>query len=391
MMTGIQPKKVIVIGGGFTGIAIGYDLAQRGYQVHVLERGELVSGTSGRTHGLLHSGARYCVNDQESAVECIEENITLRKIAGQCIEPNGGFFIGLNDEDVAYSKLFVEGAEKCGIETKEMRIADLLRLEPEINPATRVAYSVPDGTFDPLRLAFAFAASAKKYGAQFHPYHEVQGFIVDNSNRVTGVQVWDRASDRKLVLDADLVINAAGSWAGIIAGYAGINVPVKPTPGVMVAVEKRLTNTTINRMSMPGDGDIILPQRRMVVIGTTSFSIEDVDYIPIYRDQVQMMVDLGSEMIPAIRNTGFRGIYMSSRPLISAGTEARSLARTFKCYDHESGDGVAGMISIIGGKATTCRVMAEKTADLVDSKFGLSNVCRTKELPLESFRKYYGN
>ncbi|MBI4928253.1 MAG: FAD-dependent oxidoreductase, partial [Anaerolineae bacterium] len=61
---------VIIIGAGFTGCAIAYDLSLRGCRVSVYERGEIASGTSGRTHGLLHSGARYCVNDQESAVEC---------------------------------------------------------------------------------------------------------------------------------------------------------------------------------------------------------------------------------------------------------------------------------------------------------------------------------
>ncbi len=170
---------------------------------------------------------------------------------------------------------------------------------------------------------------------------------------------------------------------------ADIHVPVKPTPGIMVTVAKRLTLTTINRLNIPDDGDIVLPQRRMAVIGTTSFEIEDVDYIPIDQDQVQLMVDRGAELLPAIRHTPYRGIFMSSRPLIGAGMEARSIARTFKCFDHEESDKVSGLISIIGGKATTCRAMAEKTTDLVCKKFGLSAECRTKDQPLLSFRKYY--
>lgn len=380
---------VLIIGAGFTGVATAYDLAMRGLDVTVLERGEIASGTSGRTHGLLHSGGRYCVNDHESAVECIEENTILRKIASQCIEPNGGYFIGLNESDVEYSKKFIKGAEECGIPTREIKVSDLLRMEPEINPGTIAAYSVPDGTFDPLRLAFAFAASAQKYGAKFLPYHEVEELITDNSKRVTGIRAWHRTGKSRISLNADMVINASGAWAGKIASMANINVPVKPTPGIMVAVEKRLSHTTINRLNIPDDGDIVLPQRRMVVIGTTSFEIEDVDYIPIDEEQISLMIDRGSELLPAIRTTPYRGIYMSSRPLISAGMEARSLARTFKCYDHEEFDHVSGFISIIGGKATTCRVMAEKTSDLVCRKFGISEECKTKDLPLLSYRQYY--
>lgn len=380
---------VLIIGAGFTGVATAYDLSMRGFEVTVLERGEIASGTSGRTHGLLHSGGRYCVNDHESAVECIEENTILRKIASQCIEPNGGFFIGLNESDVEYSKKFLEGAKDCGIPTEEIKKSDLLRMEPEISPNVILAYSVPDGTFDPLRLAFAFAASAQKFGAKFHPYHEVEELITDNSHKVTGIKAWNRTGKSRVTFEADMVINASGAWAGRIAKMANINVPVKPTPGIMVAVEKRLSHTTINRLNIPDDGDIVLPQRRMVVIGTTSFEIEDVDYIPIDEDQIKLMIDRGAELLPAIKNTRYRGIYMSSRPLISAGMEARSLTRTFKCYDHEDSDNISGLISIIGGKATTCRAMAEKTSDLVCRKFGISKKCQTKNEPLLSYRQYY--
>src|SRR5512133_711000 len=115
--------KAIIIGAGFTGCATAHDLAMRGFSVTVLERGEISSGTSGRTHGLLHSGGRYCVNDQESARECIEENILLRKLAAQCIEFNGGFFVALDEQDLAYAQDFEQGAQACGIPIEKMKIA----------------------------------------------------------------------------------------------------------------------------------------------------------------------------------------------------------------------------------------------------------------------------
>ena len=66
----------------------------------LLERGELTSGTTGRHHGLLHSGGRYAVDDPESAVECIAENRVLRRIAPGSFEENGGLFVALTDEDM---------------------------------------------------------------------------------------------------------------------------------------------------------------------------------------------------------------------------------------------------------------------------------------------------
>jgi glycerol-3-phosphate dehydrogenase len=72
---------VVIVGGGGTGGALALDLVLRGLRVTLVERGEITSGTTGRHHGLLHSGARYAVNDAESAVECIAENQLLRHVA----------------------------------------------------------------------------------------------------------------------------------------------------------------------------------------------------------------------------------------------------------------------------------------------------------------------
>jgi glycerol-3-phosphate dehydrogenase len=385
-----MPDKphVIVIGAGFTGCAVAYDLAQRGCDITVLERGEIASGTSGRTHGLLHSGARYCVNDREAGIECIDENITLRKIASQCIEHNGGFFIALDDADLRYAPAFVEGAQACHIPIEELTAEQALRIEPGLNPKLRLAYLVPDGSFDPLRLALAFAASSKKLGARFLPFHQVEGLILDGRSKVCGAQVWNRHNNQKLEIKGDFVVNATGAWAGQVADMAHAAVPVLPTPGVMVAYDQRLVQHVINRLNEPGDGDILIPQRRMVVIGTTSFEVSDVDYIPVLEDQVKEMYERACELVPAVSLTRERGAYMSARPLIKSATSGRSLSRTFKCYDHQE-EGLGSFVTITGGKATTCRAMAEKTADLVCQKLGINAVCQTKDVPLVSYREYY--
>ena len=379
----------IVIGAGFTGCAIAHDLALRGIQATVLERGEIASGTSGRTHGLLHSGGRYCVNDQESAVECIQENILLRKIARQCIEFNGGFFIALDENDLAYAPLFEQGAQTCGIPIEKLPVKQALSFEPNMNPGALAVYTVPDGAFDPLRLALAFAATAKKNGAVFHPYHQVQELLLDGKGNVIGAKVWDRAEDKTYDIRGDIVINATGAWAGAIAKMANASVSITPTPGVMVAYDQRLINHVINRLTPPSDGDIIIPQRRMVCIGTTSFEVSDIDYIPILEEQVQQMCESAIELVPAVRQTRQRGWWMSARPLVGSGESGRSLARTFKCFDHAETDGIGGLVTITGGKATTCRAMAETTVDVVCRKLGLTAACQTKDVVLTSYRNYY--
>jgi len=380
--------RIIVIGAGFTGCAIAHDLALRGFPVIVLERGDIASGTSGRTHGLLHSGSRYCVTDGEAAVECIQENIILRRIAAQCIEFNEGFFVALDEEDLNYAPQFVEGCRAAGIPVHPLTPQQALSVEPNLNPNLLAAYRVPDGAFDPLRLALSFAATAKRNGAVFLTYHEVKGLIL-RAGGVAGVIALNRHRGQEVRLEADLVVNATGAWAGIIAAMANIHVPVVPTPGVMVAYNRRLINRVVNRLNTPGDGDILIPQRRMVVIGTTSFETPDIDYIPVDENQVEEMWRKAVELVPAVANAEQRGAYMSARPLIGSGEAGRSLSRTFKSYAHRQNDGVSGFITITGGKATTCRLMAEKAADMVCEQLGISAVCRTAELPLDSYRTYY--
>jgi glycerol-3-phosphate dehydrogenase len=379
----------IVVGAGFTGCAIAHDLMLRGFQTTVVERGEIASGTSGRTHGLLHSGGRYCVTDKEAGIECIEENIILREIAAQCIEFNGGLFVALNDSDTAFGPLFEAGAKACGIPVERISGKKALQLEPNLNPKTLFAYTVPDGSFDPLRLALAFAAHARQNGARFFTYHQVEGLLINGQGNVTGVKVWNRAADSHYELAGDIVINATGAWAGQVAEYAQASVPVIPTPGVMVAYDRRLAQRVINRLNEPGDGDIIIPQRRMGVIGTTSFEIKDPDYIPVVEEQVKQMHAAAAELIPGLEQARMRGAYMSARPLIAASVKGRSLSRTFKCYDHQVSEGIGGLVTITGGKATTCRGMAEKTVDLVCEKLGIHARCQTRDLPLVSYRAYY--
>ena len=381
--------SAVIIGAGFTGCALAYDLAQRGFAVTVLERGEIASGTSGRTHGLLHSGGRYCVNDQESAIECIQENQILRRIAHQCIEFNGGFFVALTEQDQEYAPLFVKGAQACGIPIEQLSVAEALRLEPNLNPAIKEVYTVPDGVFDPLRLALAFAASARWLGADFRPYHEVRQLILDGRASCRGVQVIDRTSGRLYDQEADIVVNATGAWAGKVLEGSGAEVDVTPTPGVMVAFDRRLVNRAINRLIEPGDGDILIPQRRMVVIGTTSYEAQDVDYIPVEDEQVAQMLRDACALVPAVAQAHLRGAYMSARPLVGRGQSGRSLARTFKCFDHQETDGIAGLVTITGGKATTCRAMAEAAADVVCRKLGIQSRCATAQSPLRTYRDYY--
>ena len=379
---------VLIIGAGSTGAATAHDLALRGARVTVIERGEVASGTTGRNHCLLHSGGRYCVKDQESAVECIDENLILRRIMPDVLELNDGLFVAITEEDLAFKDAFLAGCEACHIPAREVPLRRVFEIEPLLNPKTLAAVRVPDGVFEPFRFCLAFLATARQHGAVIRTFTEVTDLVLSGRS-VTGARVLDRRTGRAETIGADCVISATGPWAGEIAAMAGMNVPVSPTAGVMVTVGQRLNNMVINRLNKPSDGDIVVPQRTTSIIGTTSWSVRDPDLIPIPQDHVDKMIDQGERLLPAVRHTPVRGVMAVARPLISkGGVDEREVSRTFECFDH-AGSGLTGFVTISGGKTTTARAMAEKVADIVCGHLGLTTPCRTREVALASYRSFY--
>jgi glycerol-3-phosphate dehydrogenase len=174
---------------------------------------------------------------------------------------------------------------------------------------------------------------------------------------------------------------------------AGVDVPIQPSPGVMLAVRGRLCNMVINRMHRSGDGDIIVPQRGLSVVGTSSWVVEDPEELGVPQDHVRRMWEEGEKLIPAVAKAPFRAAWSAARPLIGArdGDDdgGRELSRTFKTIDHAAEDGVEGFVTITGGKATTLRGMAELCADVVCRKLGISAPCRTRDTVLLPHVAYY--
>jgi glycerol-3-phosphate dehydrogenase len=379
---------VLVIGGGGTGAALAHDLTLRGLRVTLVERGELTSGTTGRHHGLLHSGGRYAVSDRESAIECIRENTILKRICPGSFECNDGLFVAIIDEDVDYLEPFLEGCEACGIPTQQLTGAQARRLEPNLNPAVRLAVRVPDATADAMRVPMRFFATARHNGARISSFMEVVA-LERHDHQVTGAVLRDLATGDEGSLDADLVINACGPWSGTVAAMAGVDVPVRPSPGVLVAVRGRWANMVINRLHKSSDGDIVVPQRGLSVIGTTSWIAEDPDDIDVPEDHVAKMYREGATLLPPIGSAELRAAWSSARPLIgSRGADSgRELSRTFKTFDHAE-DGIGGFVTVTGGKGTTLRAMAEAGADLVCRKLGIDEPCRTRDTVLLPHHAY---
>lgn len=375
--------EILVIGGGATGTGILRDLAMRGFKALLVERSDLATGTTGRYHGLLHSGGRYVVKDPQAARECIEENRILRRIMPMCLEDTGGFFVVTPEDDPAYAPKFVEGCRAAGIPVEEVSIQQMLREEPLLNPKISRCFRVPDAAADSWLAADLNAKSAQEYGSQVLTYHRVEKLLLQG-DKVVGAICYDLVKDEQVTILADFVINAAGAWAGQVAGSIGIKVQIVPGKGVMLAANRRILHTVVNRCKMPSDGDILVPIHTVTVIGTTDVKVSDPDHFAIEPWEVRLMLDEGDKLVPGFRNMRMLRAWAGVRPLYQETevNDTRDITRAYVLLDHEKRDGISGLVTITSGKWTTYRKMAEETVNLVCEKLGVQRACRTHLEPL---------
>jgi glycerol-3-phosphate dehydrogenase len=180
------------------------------------------------------------------------------------------------------------------------------------------------------------------------------------------------------------VINATGAWSGFVARLLDVEVKVVPVKGVMVILSRRLAHAAINRCHKPGDGDIVVPGLSVAILGTTAVKVPHPEMLPIEWNEVQLLIDEGAKMLDGVTTARAMRAYAGVRPLYDLGAEAegREMSRNFAVIDHETRDGIAGFTSIVGGKVTTYRLMAERVTDLVAGRLGVTTKCTTAEVPL---------
>lgn len=376
---------VVIIGGGATGTGIMRDCALRGIPCILLEKDDLASGTTGRNHGLLHSGARYAVTDQESAQECIHENRILKHIARHCVEDTSGLFITLPEDDMAFQSTFVQACNKAGIETEILTPKQALALEPNTNPTLLGAVKVPDGTLDPFRLCASNVLDAKEHGARLFTHSTVIG-LIRQGDRIIGVNCFNSRNRQYFDIYAKEVINAAGIWGQNICEYADLNIKMFPAKGSLLILDYRINNLVINRCRKPSDADILVPGDTISLIGTTSEHIDydRIDDLHVTAKEVDILLREGTKLAPIMANTRVLRAYAGVRPLVSVDgdTSGRNISRGIVLLDHAERDGLSGFTTITGGKLMTYRLMAEMATDMVAKKLGNTEKCLTAQQPL---------
>ena len=382
--------EVLIIGGGVTGTGLARDLALRGILCLVLEMETINAGASGRNHGLLHSGARYVSSDPVSAGECKAEGDILKKIAPHCIETTGGLYIAVKGDDEDYISQFPVLCQKAEIPWAPVSVKEALEFEPALTENTIAAFRVEDASIDPFHISLENMNQAIEHGARYFNFCKVIRFHVAGKaiQRVTAVNLLNR---QIFEIEAEIVVNAAGAWSGEIAKLAGIHVDMIYSKGSLLITHNRVSGHVLNRLRPPSDGDILVPGGTVSIFGTTSLRLDNLDNIRPTVEETDILVREASAMVPELENIRYIRAYAGVRPLVSSQEEGRadgsgsdrSVSRGFSLIDHGA-DKIENLITITGGKMTTFRLMAEKTANLVADKLHNKNQCLTAITPLKS-------
>ena len=364
--------SIIVIGGGATGTGIARQAAEQGMHVTIIERGQFGSGTSGRFHGMLHSGARYAVADPAVAAECYRENQRLRKLVPDAIRDTGGLFVAFSDAEAAHAETVLAACRTASIPTKEVSVQQVLRREPYISAHLQRAFMVPDGFIDGAKLlAINRKAATEAPGtlAQL-TMHQVIGFKRAGA-KLRGVVVQNAKNGLTETLTADYVVNAGGVWAAEIAHLAQVDIELVFDKGTMIVFKGRMSHSVLNRCRPEDDGDLLVSHGRQSIMGTTARVVTDPNDTLPTQEEADALIREGSVMVPALRHTEAVKIYAGVRPLHGSGDlqrgDSRAMSRSFSVLDHAD-QGIDNFISVVGGKVTLHRLMAEQALQVLQSK-----------------------
>jgi glycerol-3-phosphate dehydrogenase len=379
---------VVVIGGGVTGAGIARDLARRGASVLLLEKGDYGGGTSGASSWMIHGGPRYLEFDWRTTRLSAEDAGKIVSIARHMVH-RVVFLIPVmpgdrhNIERLETAMEVYDRFQPLKLSNRHLRLTteEARQLEPGLSEQMVGAMTMEEWGVDPHRLTFANVQDAIENGARAMNHARVVDLIRDGAN-VLGVRY--RGSDGSLnEARAKVTVNATGPWSPVLGKLAGVPIDLRPAKGVHIVYDRRVSNFAISCDAVDGRGLLMVPHGNFTLAGTTDDDFYgDPDDIEVQPDEVDYILQAFDRVMPSLRQHRAIRATAGVRPTIYRWrTYEDNLSRRYEILDH-SADAAPGMVSVIGGKLSMYRLMAEEAADLVCRKLGIDAPCTTGTAPL---------
>ncbi|HET9386402.1 MAG TPA: glycerol-3-phosphate dehydrogenase [Gemmatimonadales bacterium] len=371
------PVDVLVIGGGITGAGIARDAAMRGFRTALIDKGDFGSGTSSHSSRLVHGGVRYLEQYAFRLVfESSRERRVLLKIAPHLVRPLAFLFPLYRGGRVPAWKLragmwlydllsaFRNVRRHRWLSAKKVR-----KVEPGVRDKGLVGASLYyDAQVDDARLVLATIRAAARAGALVANYVEATALLKPDG-RIRGAAVHDVLTGETGSIRASVVVNATGPWSDALRQLddPAAKPLLRPTKGAHVFVpRRRMSNEHAVTLFSPIDGRVmfVLPWGELSYIGTTD---TDADASP---DELRVT---SADVTYLLRsaNAAFPDAHLTTNDVISGWAGLRPLLHQDNASpsqvsrEHAIEESAHGLVSIVGGKLTTYRVMAQDVVDRV--------------------------
>jgi glycerol-3-phosphate dehydrogenase len=386
---------IIVIGGGASGLGIALDGASRGYKTLLLEQSDFAKGTSSRSTKLIHGGVRYLAKgDLLLVMEALHERGLMIKNAPH-LSANQEFVIpvytlwdaimytvGLKFYDLLAGRLSM--VKSYFISRKKT----LERLPLLVSKKLKGGVVYHDGQFDDSRMALALANSCIEKGGLVLNYFKVTDLIKNDDGKINGLIAKDLVSDSEFRLSASLVINATGVFTDEISGMdnPASKHSIKPSQGVHIVLDKSfLQSNSAIMIPKTDDGRVLfaIPWYNEVVVGTTDTPVNSVNLEPVaLEEEINFILNTaGKYLVKPPKREDILTIFAGLRPLAANPDNPESTKEVSR--RHKITLSSSGLLSIIGGKWTTYRRMAEETVDkAIEEGFLEERICVTSRLRL---------
>ena len=392
-----EPYDLIVIGGGATGLSAALDASSRGHSVLLIEQCDFAKGTSSRSTKLVHGGVRYLRQGNISLVrEALRERALLCLNAPHLVHPldfiipvtrwwQAPFYsLGLKVYDALAGQLGMTSSRWLSAQTA-------MELLPGIKPAGLMGGVLyQDGQFDDARLAITLARTAVEQGAMMLNYFRCDHLIKANGI-VAGVSAVDVETRKTHEIRGRCVINATGVFvddlrrkddatkAPILSVSQGIHLVL---PAAFLPGRRALM------VPETDDGRVFfaVPWHGRVIVGTTDTPVEGTTLEPLAQEnEIAFLLTHAERFLArAPQRSDVLSVFAGLRPLVRKGASNKTNKTAAISRDHFIEASASGLITITGGKWTTCRKMAEDVINVAEKSAGLpARLCVTRNLPLK--------
>jgi glycerol-3-phosphate dehydrogenase len=389
-----QQWDVAIIGGGASGLGIALDSASRGHKTILLEKNDFAKGTSSRSTKLVHGGVRYLQNgDISLVIEALRERGIMRKNAPHLVRDlsfvipsydwwSSPFYgIGLKVYDMMAGKL---GLGPSTILNREETLKYLPNVKKE---GLRGGVIYHDGQFDDARMAVSLALTADQEGATLLNYVEVTG-LEKEKDMLTGIQITDCIDGSKKTIKAKVVVNATGVFSDQIIrmDQPEAKPMIRPSQGVHLVIDKSfLQGDHAIMVPHTTDGRVLfaVPWNGQVVVGTTDTPIDDAleEPIPMEEEIDFILENASAYMTKKPHRKDVKSVFVGLRPLAATNNNKESTKEVSR--HHKIIVSTSGLVSVLGGKWTTYRKMAEDAVNTIQMVGGFQDrKCTTETLPI---------